>query len=183
MSVAISLLRGVNVSGRNMVKMETFRKMCESLGHRSVQTYVQSGNAVFQTRRSDSIAIEKQIEEAMEKKFGFRVNVMVRMSDELRDVIARNPFAKRNLDPARVLVHFLKSLPTAEAREKTCAIQTDPEELLLSGREMFIYYPNGVGKSKLPSARVERALGTSGTGRNWNTVMKLMAMAEALESA
>ena len=183
MTVAISLLRGVNVTGRNMVKMETFRGLCQAMGHRDVQTYVQSGNVVFRTRRSDAAKIEKQIEDAIEEHFGFRPDVMVRTSAQLRDVIARNPFAKRNLDPGRVLVYFLKNMPSAEAYEKTCAMKTDPEELRLSGRELFLYYPNGVGKSKLPMARVEKALATSGTGRNWNTVTKLMAMADALEVA
>lgn len=181
MTVAISLLRGVNVGGRHMVKMEVLRTLCESLGHRNVQTYVQSGNVVFHTRRNDAGAIERQVEDAIEKRFGFRPDVMVRTSAQLRDVMARNPFVPRNLDPARVLVYFLKDEPTREAYEKTCALQADPEELRLSGRELFLHYPNGVGKSKLPLARVEKALGTSGTGRNWNTVTKLMAMAEALE--
>ncbi len=182
MSAVICFLRGVNVTGRNMIKMEELRALCEALGLRNAQTYIQSGNVVFQTKGRNSAALAARIEKAIEERCGFRPHVMLRTSEELRSVVARNPFAKRtNLDPSRFLVYFLKGEPTPEACDKTCALKTDTEQLRVSGSELYIYYLNGVGKSQLPMARIEKALGISGTGRNWNTVTKLLEMAEQLE--
>jgi uncharacterized protein (DUF1697 family) len=184
MTIAISLLRGVNVVGHNKIKMEELRTLCESIGLLDAQTYIQSGNVVFRVKGRVGIAtLTARIEEAIEARFGFRPHVMLRTSEQLRDVVTRNPFAKRtNLDPSRFLVYFLKSEPAREACDRADAVQTDTEELRVSGSEMYIYYLNGVGKSKLPMGRIEKALGTSGTGRNWNTVMKLLEMAEALKA-
>lgn len=183
MPAVICFLRGVNVTGRNMIKMEELRGLCESLGLHNVQTYIQSGNAVFRTKGRNTAALGARIEKAIEERYGFRPHVMLRTSEELRSVVARNPFAKRaNLDPSRFLVYFLKGEPTPEACDKTCALKTDTEELRVSGSELYIYYLNGVGKSQLPMARIEKALGISGTGRNWNTVTKLLEMAEKLQA-
>ena len=88
---------------------------------------------------------------------------------------------RAHLDSSKFLVYFLKGVPTPEACDKACALKTDTEELRVSGNELYIYYLNGVGKSQLPMARIEKALGISGTGRNWNTVTKLLALAEAME--
>ena len=182
MPAVICFLRGVNVTGKNMIKMEQLRALCESLGLRNVQTYIQSGNVVFRTKSRNSAALATRIEKTIEERFGFRPHVMLRTSQELRGVVTRNPFAQRaNLDPGRFLVYFLKGEPTPEACDRTCALKTDTEELRVSGSELYIYYLNGVGKSQLPMARIEKALGISGTGRNWNTVTKLLEMAEKLQ--
>jgi len=181
MAAVICFLRGVNVTGRNMIRMEELRALCESMGLRNAQTYIQSGNVVFRMRGRSVAALAARIEEAIETRFGFRPHVMLRTAEELRDVVSRNPFATRtNLDPSRFLVYFLKGEPTPEACGEACALKTDTEELRVSGSELFIYYLNGVGKSQLPMARIEKALGISGTGRNWNTVMKLLELAEKL---
>lgn len=184
MTVSILLLRGVNVVGKNKVKMEELRGLCGSMGLLAVQTYIQSGNAVFRTKARDSIALAERIEKKIEEHCGFRPHAMVRTVDELRDVVRRNPFAKRaDLDPSRFLVYFLKSAPTRQACEQVCALRTATEELRVSGNELYIYYLNGVGKSQLPMGKMERALGTPGTGRNWNTVTKLLEMAEGLAAS
>jgi uncharacterized protein (DUF1697 family) len=123
-----------------------------------------------------------KIEKAIEERLGFRPHVMLRTSEELSAVIARNPMSKRaHLDPGRFLVYFLKGAPDREACDRTHALKTDTEELRVSGSELYIYYVNGAGKSKVPMARIEKALGISGTGRNWNTVTKLLQLAETLE--
>jgi uncharacterized protein (DUF1697 family) len=133
--------------------------------------------------RAGVAALAPRIEKAIEAQCGFRPHVMLRTIEQLRDVVARNPFAKRaNLDPSKLLVYFLRSEPTREACHLARAIETD-EELRVSGSEMYIYYLNGVGKSKLPMERIQRVLGTSGTGRNWNTVTKLLELAEGVERA
>jgi uncharacterized protein (DUF1697 family) len=184
MTVVISLLRGVNVGGHNKIKMEALRALYESLGLLEAQTYVQSGNVVFRTKTKDLALLARQIENGIERSFGFRPNVMLRTASDLRDVIARNPFAKRTgIEPGKLLVSFLAGTPTAADREMALSIKVEPEELHISGRELYIYFPNGQGRSKLPMARIEKTLQTSGTGRNWNTVTKLLEMAEGLEAS
>jgi len=99
-------------------------------------------------------------------------------------VIARNPFAKRRgIEPSKLLVTFLGSDPGAEAREKILQIKCDPEELRIEGRELYIYFPNGIGRSKLSWAGLEKTLKTPGTARNWNSVTKMLEMAENLEAS
>jgi uncharacterized protein (DUF1697 family) len=184
MPAVICFLRGVNVVGNNKIKMEELRALCESMGLLNAQTYIQSGNVVFRMKSRSVAPLAARIEKAIATRFGFRPHVMLRTSEELRDVVTRNPFAKRaNLDSSKFLVYFLKGEPTPEACHKACALKTDTEELRVSGHEVYIYYLNGVGKSQLPMARIEKALGISGTGRNWNTVTKLLELAEALETS
>ncbi len=183
MAVVISMLRGVNLAGKRKIKMEALRALYESIGLRDAQTLLQSGNVVFRTERKDLVALTKKIESAIERKFGFHSDVVVRTSSELRDVIARNPFAKRaGVDASKLLISFLVSDPGAEARENVLRIKAEPEELRINGREVYIYFPNGMGRPKLSMALVERTLKTSWTGRNWNTVRKLLEMAEGLEA-
>ncbi len=182
MRVAIALLRAVNVGGRNRIGMDDLRSICESLGLRDVETYVQSGNAVFRTAAGSLDRLAARMEDAIGKRLGFRPAVILRTAPELRETIARNPFAARGgLDPARLLVTFLAAEPSAEARAKLAAIRASPEEMHLAGRELFVYYPNGAGRSKFPQAAVERALKIAGTARNWNTVTKLAGIAQRIE--
>jgi uncharacterized protein (DUF1697 family) len=182
MAAIICMLRGINLAGKRKIKMEALRALYESLGLRDAKTLLQSGNVVFRTERKDLVALTKKIESAIERKFGFHSDVVVRTSAELRDVIARNPFAKRaGVDASKLLISFLVSDPGAEARENVLRIKAEPEELRIDGREVYIYFPNGMGRPKLSMAQVERTLKTSWTGRNWNTVRKLMEMAEELE--
>ncbi len=181
MTVVISFLRGINVGGHNMIKMDALRKLYESLDLRDAQTYLQSGNVVFKAGARDLARLPKRIEDAIERTFGFRPSIIHRTSPELREVIARNPFAaRRDIEPSRLLVSFLASDPTLEAREKVLAMKTEPEELLMDGRELYIYYPNGMGRPKIPMVQIERALKTPATGRNWNTVQKLLEIAELM---
>jgi uncharacterized protein (DUF1697 family) len=182
MAVVISMLRGVNLAGKRKIKMEALRALYESIGLRDAETLLQSGNVVFRTERKDLVALTKKIESAIERKFGFHSDVVVRTSAELRNVIARNPFAKRaGVDASKLLISFLVSDPGAEARGNALRIKAEPEELRIDGREVYIYFPNGMGRPKLSMAVVERTLKTSWTGRNWNTVRRLMEMAEGME--
>jgi uncharacterized protein (DUF1697 family) len=184
MTVIISMLRGVNVGGYNKIKMDALRAHCESLGLRDAQTYVQSGNVIFRTVARDLVLLAKRIERGIERSFGFRPDVIVRTSSELRDVIARNPFAtRRGIDPSKLLVTFLASDPGPEARDKILRIKADPEELRIDSRELYIYFPNGIARAILSPAVIEKTLKTPGTGRNWNTVRKLLEIAERLEAS
>jgi uncharacterized protein (DUF1697 family) len=128
--------------------------------------------------------LTKRVQNGIERTFGFRPDVIVRTASELRGVIARNPFAKRReIHPSKLLVMFLASDPGAEARDKVLRIKADPEELRIDGRELYIYYPTGMARPKLSWAVIEKTLKTSGTGRNWNTVTKLLEIAETLEAS
>ncbi|MGH9612262.1 MAG: DUF1697 domain-containing protein, partial [Bryobacteraceae bacterium] len=148
-----------------------------------VQTYVQSGNVVFTTGDKDPVALARRIENAIERTLGFRPAVILRTTSEMRAVIAGNPFAAReDIHPSRLLVTFLAGDPGREARDKVLAIKTDPEELRMTSREIFIHYPSGMGRSKLSWIALEKTLKTPGTGRNWNSVTKLLEIAERLES-
>jgi uncharacterized protein (DUF1697 family) len=183
MAVIISMLRGVNLGGQRKIKMDVLRSLYESLGLRDAQTHVNSGNVIFRTEKRDLASLTRRIQKGIEQNFGFQSDVIVRTVPELRDVIARNPFAKRRgIEPSRLLVTFLATDPASEAREKLLTIQTAPEELRIEGRELYIYYPNGMARPKLSWPMIEKILKTSGTGRNWNTVTKLLQMAEKLEA-
>ncbi|MFY9724209.1 MAG: DUF1697 domain-containing protein [Bryobacteraceae bacterium] len=182
MPVVISMLRGVNVGGHNKIKMDALRALCESLKLREPQTYVQSGNVVFRTEERDLVMLARRIERAIERKFGFRVPVILRTASEMRDVIARNPFAGRDdIEPSKFAVTFLASRPSDEVRAKVLAIRADPEELHIDGRELYIYFPNGMARPKLSGPLVERTLAIPGTARNWNTVTKLREIADTLK--
>ena len=181
MAAAISLLRGVNVGGHHMIRMDALRALYESLKLRNPQTYVQSGNVVFQTAATDLSKLARKIEDAIERQFAFRPPVILRTAPELRDVIARNPFEKRSgINPAKLLVAFLAADPAPDAHDKLRAIQCAPDELRFSGRELYIYFPSGQGRATLKWAHVDKALKLLYTGRNWNTVTKLLEMAEGI---
>jgi uncharacterized protein (DUF1697 family) len=184
MAVVICMLRGVNVLGRNKIKMDELRALCVSLKLKNPQTFIQSGNVIFNTKEKDLAKLAKRIGDAIEKKIGFRPAVVLRTAMELKQAIKRNPFAKRNgIEPIKLLVTFLLDDPGQEARDKALAINVDPDELHLIGREAYIYFLNGQGRSKLPWSKIERLLQTSGTGRNWNSVTRMLEMAEKLEAA
>jgi|ERR1700685_2777114 len=184
MKVVISMLRGVNLGPHKRIKMDALRALYESLGLRDPQTYVQSGNILFKTREPNLGLIAKRIEREIERSFGFRADVIVRTPSELRDVVAKNPFAKRQgLNGSKFLVIFLASDPGHEAREKIRQIKAEPEELWTEGRELYIYFPNGMARPKLSIPLIEKTLKTSGTGRNWNSVKKLLEISERMELA
>jgi uncharacterized protein (DUF1697 family) len=184
MAVVIALLRGVNVGGHNKIKMEALRALFESLKLRDPHTYIQSGNVVFRTKERDLGILTQRIENGIERTFGFRAAVILRTTSDLRDVILRNPFAtRRGIDPHKLLVTFLASDPDADARSQVLKIKIESEELKIDGREAYIYFPNGIARSKLSWATIAKTLKTSGTARNWNSVTKLLEIAESLEAS
>jgi uncharacterized protein (DUF1697 family) len=181
MTAMIAMLRAVNVGGKNMIRMESLRMLCTSLGCSDVRTYVQSGNVVFRYPGKDAGKLAASMEGGIEQTFGFRVPVMLRTTAELRRVVEGNPFAfYAESAPAKLHVNFLYTDPGESRREVVRAMPIAPEELRIIGRELYVYYPQGAGQSKLRWAPIDKALGTQGTARNWNTVMKLLEMAEAL---
>lgn len=169
MAVYVALLRAVNVSGTGKLPMQELAALCTGLGFANVRTYIQSGNVVFASPSAEPEVVSA-LEQALAAKMHKRIDVMVRTAPELRATLAANPFPAA--DPARVGVVFLTAPAPRDLRERT--VIPGPEEVRAAGREIFIHYPAGMGRSKLklPSAIV-------GTTRNINTVARLAAMAEA----
>ncbi len=181
MNVFISMLRGVNVGGHHKVKMDELRTLYESLGLSDVQTYVQSGNVLFATQQREFDRLAVEIEKAIEQRCGFHADVILLNVSELRDVVRRNPFATRqDIAPNKLLVTFLSRDPGQEARDKVLAMKIGPEELSFGAHEYYVHFPNGAGNSKLPTAAIERALKTPGTARNWNSVTRMLELAESM---
>jgi len=183
MPVLVCFLRGVNVGGHAKIKMDALRSLFVTLKFEEPQTYVQSGNIVFKTSERNLGLVAARIKQAITKKFACSPEIMLRTVTELRAVVSNNPFAKRtNIEPGKLHAFFLAAQPAKNAEENLRQLAIRPEELHLVGRELFIYFPNGVGKSKLPWARLDKALQTPGTGRNWNSVTKVLEMAERFGS-
>jgi uncharacterized protein (DUF1697 family) len=181
MAVWISFLRGINVGGNNLVPMALLKELYAELGLKEVHTLLQSGNAVFVAAKSGKLAT--RIEQAIEARLHFRPRVMLRSLDELRRVAADNPFAQHAAnEPNRLLVHFLERAPAQGALAKLRGAHLGPEQFELRDHTLYVYFPEGVGKSKLTPARMDKALGVQGTARNWNTLQKLIALAEKLSS-
>jgi uncharacterized protein (DUF1697 family) len=182
MTVIVSMLRAVNVGGHNLIKMDALRALYGSLKLRDAQTYVQSGNVVFRTDERDLLVLRERIQNKIERSFGFRPELMLRTIAEMRHAIAKNPFAgRRGIEPNKLLVTFLAKDPGVEARHTALQIKAS-EEMHILEREVYIYFPNGMARPKLSWPVVERILKTSGTARNWNTVSKLLEIAEKLEA-
>jgi uncharacterized protein (DUF1697 family) len=183
MPVIVSLLRAVNLAGHNVIQMEALRAICESLGLSGARTYLQSGNVVFKSASRDLTALSKRFEDAIERRFSIRPCVISRTCGEMQDVIARNPFAgRRDVPPNKLLVTFLAGDPVPDASERLAGLTTGGEEIRLDGRHLYIYFRNGVGRSKVSPAVLERATGRPGTARNWNTVTALLKIARDMEA-
>jgi len=177
MTTFVSLFRGINVGGHQAVRMDALKELHESLGLQEVQTYIQSGNVVFTSDDADVTRIQKAIEDGFAQKFGFQVNVMVRTADEFNVMIENNPFQNQPMKESKwVVAMFLASHPVSTAREDIQKAYTGPEELYIIGQEVYIYYPEGIGRSKLTNTFLEKKLKTTGTARNWNTVLRLQQM-------
>lgn len=169
MATYAALLRAINVGGRTSLSMNDLRALCADAGLENARTYIQSGNLVFSSALSRA-KVQKTLEKALAAKMGHPVGVHLRTSRELASVIQRNPF--KRVAPNRLLVFFLERAPS---RSALAAIEIPGREALkASGRELFVHYPDGMGGSKLRLPFVK-----TGTGRNLNTVRRLLELARA----
>lgn len=180
MPVFVVLLRAVNVGGNAIIPMAALRDMCESEGLKDPRTLLQSGNLVVAARTTPA-ALAKKMEAAIRKRFKHEVRVIVRTPGELRDAVKRNPFpAAARDDPGHLLVTFLDKAPTTAAAAALAQWKHATEPHKVDGRELFIHYASGVGTSKFVGPTIEKTLATHGTARNWNTVGKLIKLAEEM---
>jgi uncharacterized protein (DUF1697 family) len=174
----IALLRGINIGPRQRVGMPELRELMESLGHRDVETLVQSGNVVF-TSRAAPATLEKKLEQAIEQELGVDPKVVVRTRDELAAVIEANPFPDVPDAGKNLHVTFLAGEPDADVAKELEAADFGDDRLSIRGREIYIAYKDGMGRSELAKRLGRAKLGVAATDRNWNTVTKLLEMADA----
>ena len=167
----VGLLRGVNVGGRNALAMAELRSLFESLGHRDVTTFIQSGNILF-TPAAPVTAGE--LEAAIRGRFGLEVSVMLRTGRQLRRVLGTNPFP--SAEPSALHVGFLAEKPQPAAVRALDPGRYEPEAYVLRGTELYLHLPAGMGRAKLP-AYLGKAVGVPTTYRNWATVEKLADLA------
>ncbi|PYM07117.1 MAG: hypothetical protein DMD82_06565 [Candidatus Rokuibacteriota bacterium] len=178
MSVHIGLVRAINLAGRNRVAMADLRKLLRGLGLEDVRSLLQSGNLVFRSDAHTSAQLERLLEDAAKHRLGLETDFFVRTARDWKAVIAGNPFPREaERDPGRLLVIFLKDAPDRDGVKALESAITGREVVRAKGRHAYIVYPDGVGRSRLTSALIEKKLGVRGTGRNWNTVLKLGALA------
>jgi uncharacterized protein (DUF1697 family) len=174
----IVLLRGINVGGRVRVSMADLRGFLETLGFESVRTLLQSGNVVLEGARKGDL--ERVLETESAKRLKLEVDYFVRTPREWDALIADNPFqAEARKDPGHMIAMLLKDKPTAANVAALRALIPGRERVEAGTRHLYLVYPDGMGTSKFSSSRIESKLGTRGTARNWNTVLKLAELARA----
>ncbi len=167
----ISILRGINVSGKNKIIMTDLKALYESLGYKNVVTYIQSGNVIFETNKKNTV----KIIEAIEQQYEFHVPIEIRTSLEMKNVIKHCPFGKVDLskDGTKVLVTFLNEVPDKNKMSKLLGKVFLPEKMIVHGREVYLFCPNGYGESKFSNVFIEKNIDVSATTRNWKSVHKL----------
>jgi len=176
----IAFLRGVNMTGHNMIKMADLAALFKKLGFKDAETYIQSGNVIFTDPDSGTDKeIELLIEEAIRKQLGHDISVMIRTAKELKRILLLNPFIPtEEFDQAKHATIFLKESPGQSQTEKLAGIDFPPDKFSVSGKEIFIWCPNGFGKTKLYTNFFENKMKVIGTARNWKTISNLVEIAE-----
>jgi uncharacterized protein (DUF1697 family) len=179
MTIHIALLRAVNVGGRGAVAMAALRSFATELGLEDARTLLQSGNLVFRSGAKPD-ALERLLEAEAMRRLDLRTEFFVRTAKEWAAIVEANPFPdEAQRDPGHLVLMVLKNAPAADAVKALQAAIKGPEIVRTEGRQAYITYPDGIGRSKLTHTIIEKKLGTRGTGRNWNTVMKLRELAHS----
>ena len=176
-----ALLRGINVGGSRKVPMAALRTLMESLGYGGVRTYLQSGQAVFSSGHGDEESLARELTGAIEKEFGFSVDVIVRDHAYLKAVAEACPFPAADLEAKQLHVTYFSAPVDADRFAGIDAASYLPEEFRLGDRALYLYVPDGLGRSMLAEqlSRPRLTKGLIATSRNWNTVVKLVEMTRA----
>lgn len=181
MPTYISMLRGINVSGQKKINMKELKALYENAGYKNVQTYIQSGNVVFQSSKKSTIAIAKEQEQMIAQQYGFDVSVIVITPDELEKVITANPFIKEpGFEEGKMYVCFLADKPDPEKMDKIKDLQYNEDRFIIDGKTIYLFIPGGFGNTKLNNNFFEAKLKLTATTRNWNTVNKLLTIAKQI---
>jgi uncharacterized protein (DUF1697 family) len=173
----IALIRGVNITGNNVLPMKSLTALLEKMGCAGVRTYLQSGNAVFQSAATDRARLCQALTAAIEKAHGFAPRVMLITAPELGRAMRANPFPQAGDNPKTLHLFFLDAKPSKADLTAIAGLAANGEQFHLQGRVFYLYTPNGFGTSKL-ATRAERLLGVAATARNWRTVTSLADMAK-----
>jgi uncharacterized protein (DUF1697 family) len=174
----IAMLRGINVSGHKIVKMDRLRASFDALGFRNVRTYVQSGNVVFEAKVAAPAELPPKIAMRIARDFGFSVPVTVLTAAEMGRVVKENPFLKeQGIDLSKLHVTFLSDLPPGAGLKKLSAMPAGPDRFHCHRTSVYLHCPEGYGTTKLSNNAIEKALALGATTRNWKTVTTLHQMA------
>lgn len=177
-TAVVCMLRGINVGARNRVAMAALGEVFETLGFEGAKTVLNTGNVVFRAGRTDRV--KKTIEDAIENRTGVRPDAILRTAAELRRVVEANPFSDAATgDPAHLVIVFLDRKPAPDAARALEQWDRGPERIRAIGKDCYVHYVAGIGRSKLTPSILESTSGVRGTGRNWNTVQKLVAALDA----
>lgn len=175
----ISLLRAINLAGHKQVAMPVLRDFFTGLGFSDVRTLLQTGNIIFRSEAQNANDLERLLESEAKAQLGLDTDFFVRTAKDWKALVDANPFPdEAKSDPSHLVVMFLKDAPQAKSLQALRASIRGPEIVDLVGRQAYIVYPAGIGRSRLTNALVESKLGFRGTGRNWNTVRKIASLAE-----
>lgn len=178
MTFHIALLRAINVGGHKPVPMAELREFMGQVGFPDAHSLLQTGNLVFRAQRRTGAQLEGLLESEAEKRLGLKTDFFVRTAPEWEAVVAHNPFRQEaERDPSHLVVLFLKEVPGVDCVEALQAAIAGPEVVRTFERQVYIVYPDGIGRSRLTNTLIEKKLGARGTARNWNTVLKLHALA------
>ena len=174
-----ALLRGVNVAGHRRLAMADLRALLEAQGYGAVRTLLASGNAVFEADARDGARLEAELERAAKARLGLDTDFLLRDGGELAETIRANPFPQEaETRPGQLVVHFARETLRPDLPDRLAGLYHGPERIVARGRQLYVDYPEGMGRSKLPQALAKLKLPKPTTGRNWNTVLKLAAMLE-----
>ncbi len=180
MTTYLALLRAINLAGHKQVAMADLRDLLTQLGYLDARSILQSGNLAFRSKGRSGARLERRLEAEAKKRLALETDFFVRSAEEWKAVVAHNPFPEAaRRDPGHLLVLFLKEAPDGRQVEALRGAITGPEIVHAEGRQAYVVYPAGIGRSRLTNAVIEKKLGTRATGRNWNTVLKLRALADA----
>lgn len=179
MTTYVALLRGINVGGKHRVKMADLKLLLEECGYSDIQTYIQSGNAVFRSSTTTAERAQRDIEQALQERYGFPVPTVVRTSAEMLALVQNNPFAHHaEAAPKALHIAFLDAVPAPDAVEALAARNYSPEEYALEGKHVYLLLPDGYSDVVLQNGFLEKKLRVRATTRNWNTTCIVAEMAE-----
>lgn len=172
----IAFLRGINVGGKNKIKMTDLIKLFELLNFNNVLTYIQSGNVIFDCDTTDTMKLTSQIEIKISETFGFLVKVIIRTDDELRYIASNNPFIKDpNIELNKLYVTFMSNTPDQVLIPLLDVRKGEDEKFIIMKRQIYLYCLNGYGRAKLNNTLIEKKFKNVATTRNWNTITSIVA--------
>lgn len=181
MAAFVAFLRGINVGAGKTIRMAALKAAFEAEGLGPARTLLNSGNVIFPAGKRSRAKLQGSIESLIREAFGFSPAIMLRSDAELERIVDANPFPEMARDdPGHLVAMLLGGKPHADAAKRIAAVHSGPEQIEIAGENAYITYPQGIGKSKLTNALLEKHLGVSGTARNWNTIRKLLDAAASM---